>query len=128
MPPIVERINKLPTGLQFNSSDVVLFPYLCGLETQITGRRSPWRIVFNEHETLQYEHAQNIRYWYGTGLGAQLERKVMVPFLAALVQRMVDGPDACDSYVNSTGAFHPNPPIATFTNDGSKSSARCGHW
>jgi len=67
VPPIVTRINKLLQGLQFNSSDVTVFPYLCGFETQITGRRSPWCDVFTEEETLQYEYAQDIRYWYGTG-------------------------------------------------------------
>jgi len=67
VPPIVTRINKLLQGLQFNSSDVTVFPYLCGFGTQITGRRSPWCDVFTEEETLQYEYAQDIRYWYGTG-------------------------------------------------------------
>ena len=41
----------------------------------------------------------------------------MLPFLAALVQRFVDGPDATYSNANAT-PFKPTPLIATFTNDG----------
>ncbi|KAK5114951.1 hypothetical protein LTR85_009989 [Meristemomyces frigidus] len=120
LPPIVDRINSLLEGLQFNSSDVVLFPYLCGFETQITGRRSPWCDTFTETEILQYEYAQDIRYWYGSGLGAQaqVDKYLMLPFLTELVQVFVNGPNASYTDANSTTAFHPNTLIATFTNDG----------
>lgn len=118
LPPIVTRINKLLNGLQFNTSDVVLFPYLCGFETPITGKRSPWCNVFTEEEILQYEYAQDIRYWYGTGLGTVLEQKLMLPFLTEVVQRLVDGPNATYTNSNSSEPFHPNQLIATFTNDG----------
>ncbi|KAK0270142.1 hypothetical protein LTR35_014390 [Friedmanniomyces endolithicus] len=119
VPPIVDRINGLFHGLQFNSNDVTQFPVLCGFETQITGRRSPWCDTFTPNEILQYEYSQDIRYWYGTGLGTQLEKNLMLPFLTALVQRFIDGPTATYNNTNSTGpAFHPNPLIATFTNDG----------
>lgn len=120
LPPIVERINSLLDGLQFNTSDVVLFPYLCGFETQITGRRSPWCDTFTETEILQYEYAQDIRYWYGSGLGAQawVDKYLMLPFLTDLVQVFVDGPNASYTNANSSKPFRPNPLIATFTNDG----------
>ncbi|KAK4505117.1 hypothetical protein PRZ48_003080 [Zasmidium cellare] len=118
LPPIVKRINALLHGLQFNSSDVNIFPYLCGFETQITGHRSPWCDIFTEEEILQYEYAQDIRYWYGTGLGTDLEKNMMLPFLTALVQRFVDGPNATYPSNSSSGSFQPNPLIATFTNDG----------
>ncbi|KAK0907965.1 hypothetical protein LTR02_005155 [Friedmanniomyces endolithicus] len=43
----------------------------------------------------------------------------MLPFLTALVQRFIDGPNASYTNTNSTAPpFHPNPLIATFTNDG----------
>lgn len=117
LPPIVTRINKLLTGLHFNSSDVVQFPYLCGFETPINGRKSPWCDVFTEEETLAYEYAQDIRYWYGSGLGTTVDQKLMLPFLTAVVQRLVDGPNATYAQANGS-AFHPPPLIATFTNDG----------
>lgn len=116
LPPIVDRINHKLVGLQFNSSDVVLFPYLCGFETQITGQRSPWCNVFTDEEILQYEYAQDIRYWYGNGLGSTIGPDMMLGVLSALVQRFVDGPDA--TYTTSNSTFHPNKLIAAFTNDG----------
>ncbi|KAF2158421.1 hypothetical protein M409DRAFT_71657 [Zasmidium cellare ATCC 36951] len=118
LPPIVNRINTLLHGLHFNSSDVNIFPYLCGFETQIAGKRSPWCDVFTDDEILQYEYAQDLRYWYGTGLGTDLEKNMMLPFLTALVQRFVDGPNATYPSNTSSSSFHPNPLIATFTNDG----------
>ena len=117
LPPIAERINGLLNGLELDASDVSNFPYLCGFETQITGLRSPWCDVFTEDEILDYEYAQDIRYWYGTGLGTDLEKNMMLPFLTALVQRFVDGPNA--SYPRAdNSSFKPNPLIAAFTNDG----------
>lgn len=118
LPPIVARINHKLKGLQFNTSDVVLFPYLCGFESQITGRRSPWCDILTEQEVLQYEYAQDIRYWYGTGLGTSLDKQLMLPFLTAVIQRLVDGPNTTYTSPNSSTPFHPPPLIATFTNDG----------
>ncbi|KAK3671832.1 hypothetical protein LTR78_008197 [Recurvomyces mirabilis] len=119
VPPIVKRINSLFRGnLNFTASDVTQFPYLCGFETQITGRRSPWCDAFTQQEILAYEYSQDIRYWYGTGLGTKLEKNLMLPFLTALVQRFVDGPNATYPNGNASTPFHPNPLIATFSNDG----------
>jgi len=44
----------------------------------------------------------------------------MLPFLTDLVKHFVDGPNATYPSSNATAAtpFHPNPLIATFTNDG----------
>lgn len=119
LPPITDRINGLLSGnLNFTTTDVSIMPYLCGFETQITGKTSPWCGVFKEEEILQYEYAQDIRYWYGTGLGTSLEKNLMLPFLTALVQRFVDGPNATYTNSNSSTAFQPPPLIATFSNDG----------
>lgn len=68
LPPITKRLNKLIEGnLTLTDSQVSIFPYLCGFETQITGRRSNWCEVFREHEVLEYEYRQDLRYYYGTG-------------------------------------------------------------
>lgn len=121
LPPIAERINARLTGLEFTADDISIFPYLCGFETQITGARSPWCDVFTEAETLQYEYAQDIRYYYGNGPGSGLNSNLMLPFLTAIIERFVDGPNATytskDNYTTAS-PFHPNPLIATFANDG----------
>lgn len=129
LPPIVTRINSLLSGLEFNSSDITSFPYLCGFETQITGRRSPWCDVFTESEILQYEYAQDIRYFYGTGPGTELESNLMLPFITAILERFTDGPNATytSSSANGTAApFTPSPLIATFANDGQISQLASG--
>ena len=95
-----------------------MFPYLCGFETQITGRTSPWCSVLKEDEVLNYEYAQDIRYYYGTGPGTDLEKNLMLPFLTALISRFVDGPNATYTNPNGTSPFTPNKLTATFTNDG----------
>lgn len=128
LPEVQARINNAlqPGTINFTQTDVSIFPYLCGFETQITGRRSPWCDVFTANETLAYEYTQDLRYWYGTGLGTDLEKLQMLPFLSDLVSRFVDGPNA--TYTNNGGdnkthglpptQFQPNPLIAAFTNDG----------
>ncbi|KAF2237121.1 acid phosphatase PHO12 precursor [Viridothelium virens] len=118
LPPIVARINGMLSGnLVFDASDVSLFPYLCGFESQITGTTSPWCDVFTTDELKQYEYAQDLRYYYGSGPGAGKNGTFMLPFLAAVMQRFQDGPEK--EYVQKDGTvFRPSPLIATFTNDG----------
>ncbi|KAK7541016.1 acid phosphatase PHO12 precursor [Phyllosticta citribraziliensis] len=140
LPPIVARINALlssassssPSFSLFNTSDVKIFPYLCGFETQITQRRSPWCDVFTAAEILAYEYAQDLRYWYGHGPGNPVGNVTMAPFLLGLLRRFADGPDAVYDYYSSSSSssgddcsgesegslWRPNPLIAAFTNDG----------
>ncbi|KAF3036863.1 hypothetical protein E8E11_001625 [Didymella keratinophila] len=117
LPPIRARLNA---GIQGNfnltQSDVSIIPYLCGFETQITGRRSPFCDVFTDEEVLQYEYAQDLRYWYGNGLGTDIEKYNMLPVLTGLVQRFVDGPNA--TYRTGNGTFVPPKIMASFSNDG----------
>lgn len=121
-PPVQKRLNSLISGgFQLTEDDISLIPYLCGFDTEITGERSPFCDIFSKDEIRQYEYAQDLRYWYGTGLGTDIEKDMMLPFLRALVQRFVDGPNA--TYTNSDGStFKPNPLIATFSNDGQVNS------
>lgn len=66
--PIQARLNALLRGnLNFTTSDVSQIPYLCGFETQITGKQSPWCNVFTTQELRDYEYAQTLRYYYGNG-------------------------------------------------------------
>lgn len=117
LPPIQARLNALVTGFNFTGDDVGSVAYLCGFETQITGRRSPFCDVLTEEEVRGYEYAQDIRYWYGAGRGSPVARRTMLPVLAGLVQRLVDGPDA--EYTTSANTtFVPPKVIAAFTNDG----------
>ncbi|CAO2651363.1 Nn.00g039330.m01.CDS01 [Neocucurbitaria sp. VM-36] len=117
LPPIRSRINAMIHGdFNFTQWDISIIPYLCGFETQITGRRSPFCDVYTEEEILQYEYAQDLRYWYGNGLGTDIEKYQMLPIVDMVAQRFVDGPNATYAVGNST--FVPPKIMAAFSNDG----------
>lgn len=117
LPPITARLNKLLKGnLTLDDSDVSLFPYLCGFETQITGSVSPWCDVFTEEETLQYEYRQDLRYYYGTGPGAEKNMTVQFPVLQGVVEQLQSGPgNATAATANGTTTLPPL--IVAFTHD-----------
>jgi hypothetical protein len=57
LPPITARINALLKGnLIFTGSDVSIFPYLCGFESQIVGKLSPCCGTFTDEELKDYEY------------------------------------------------------------------------
>jgi acid phosphatase len=117
LPPISSKMNSQTNcNFSFTASDASTIPYLCGFETQITGWRSPFCDLLTENEVLNYEYAQDLRYWYGTGLGPDTEKYHMLPVLDMVVQRFTDGPNAVDKTRNST--FLPPKIIVSFTNDG----------
>ncbi|KAG9189189.1 acid phosphatase [Alternaria panax] len=116
LPPIASRLNaKIQDGLNLTTSQADQIRYLCGFETQITGRRSPFCDVFTNEEILQYEYAQDLRYWYGTGLGSDIEKYQMLLVVDMAAQRFVDGPNA--TYNTGNGTFAPPKIMANFTND-----------
>lgn len=93
IPPIQRRLQRLIQGnLTLTTSDISQMPYLCGFESQITGRLSPWCGVFTDEELRSYEYANDLRYYYGVGPGTVLEKTMMTPFLDALVGLFVQGP------------------------------------
>lgn len=117
LPPIRSRLNaRIHGGFNFTLSDVSIIPYLCGFETQITGRRSPFCDIYTEEEVLQYEYSQDLRYWYGTGLGSDIEKYQMLPIIDMVARRFIDGPNATYTIGNST--FVPPKIMAAFSNDG----------
>jgi acid phosphatase len=119
LPPIVTRINALTTpkgAVNFNTTDISLFPLLCGFESEITGKRSPWCDVLTMEELQAYEYSQDLRFYYGHGPGSLKNSTFMLPFLSALMSRFLDGPN--QTYTSSDGTrFIPPPFIVTFTND-----------
>ncbi|KAI1762994.1 phosphoglycerate mutase-like protein [Hypoxylon sp. FL1150] len=86
IPPVQKRLQELIEGnLTLTVSDVSQVPYLCGFESHITGRLSPWCDVFTDEELKQYEYSNDLRYYYGVGPGTDLPRKMLTPFLNALL-------------------------------------------
>ncbi|KAF9883844.1 hypothetical protein FE257_002735 [Aspergillus nanangensis] len=116
LPPITKRLNRLISGnLTLTDSQVGIFPYLCGFETQITGHVSPWCDVFTKEEILQYEYRQDLRYYYGTGAGAGKNMTVMLPILQGVVDLLEQGPGVTANAGNETTQLPPL--IMAFTHD-----------
>ncbi|AEO60610.1 histidine acid phosphatase [Thermothelomyces thermophilus ATCC 42464] len=118
LPSFIERLSKYIRGnLTLQDSQWNDFPYICGFESQITGRLSPFCDTFTQEELEQYEYQQDLRYYYGLGPGASVSSKMMAPFLNALMQRFVDGPDA--QGIAKGGALFKVPRLLmNFVNDG----------
>jgi acid phosphatase len=98
------------------TSDISSIPYLCGFETEITRRVSPFCGVFTEQEILQYEYRQDLRYYYGTGPGAYNNASVMLPVVQGVVDILTSGPEtpvAGDQ--NGNGVL--GPLVVAFTHD-----------
>ncbi|TGO83716.1 hypothetical protein BPOR_0603g00060 [Botrytis porri] len=130
LPPIHVRLQSLIKGnLNFSTTDVSIMPYLCGFESQITGTLSPWCGVFTDEELKQYEYAQDLRYYYGTGPGQDLPSKMMLPYLSSLVKILEQGPGTNGTFLN--GSSYTLPSILTaFMNDGqiTELGAATGVW
>ncbi|KAF2220450.1 histidine phosphatase superfamily [Elsinoe ampelina] len=117
LPKIIRRLNRMiEGGFELNATDVPKLPYLCGFETQITGRRSPWCDVFKESEILDYEYRQDLRYYYGTGPGAGNNASVMLPVLQGVVDVLTAGPGVTAKRTNGSDAVLPRLLVA-FTHD-----------
>ncbi|KAF8684927.1 histidine acid phosphatase family [Rhizoctonia solani] len=112
LPPILKRLQKYIKGVNITTSDISIMPYLCGFETQITGKLSPFCDIFTESEFKQYEYRQDLRYYYGTGPGTDLPSTLMLPYLNATATLFLNGP----GYTYSTG-FTPPPIIVSYTHD-----------
>ncbi|KAF4554998.1 Histidine phosphatase-like protein 9 [Elsinoe fawcettii] len=117
LPKVIRRLNRMIEGdLQLNETDVPKMPYLCGFETQITGRRSPWCDLFKESEILDYEYRQDLRYYYGTGPGAGNNASVMLPVLQGVVDVLTAGPGVTARRTNGSDSALP-PLLVAFTHD-----------
>jgi hypothetical protein len=84
-PKALKLINSLISGnLTFDETDILFFPYLCGYESQITGRLSPWCGVLTEDE---------LRYYYSVGPCSDGPAcKLFLPFLESLTTPLSKGP------------------------------------
>lgn len=93
-PQVQERLQGLiDGGLNLTLSDVNLMPYLCGFESQITGRLSPFCDIFTDEEYKMYQYSNDLRYYYGIGPGTDLPATMMTPFLDSLIDLFVQGPE-----------------------------------
>lgn len=89
----MKRVNSLVDGIDFTAGDILQMPYLCGFESQITGRLSPWCGVLTDEELEYYEYTQDLHYYYGIGPGSTTPTSLLfLPFLDSLMQLLQAGP------------------------------------
>ncbi|KAI1139045.1 phosphoglycerate mutase-like protein [Hypoxylon sp. FL0543] len=117
IPPIKDRLQALVQGnLTLTASDINQIPYLCGSESHITGRLSPWCDVVTDEELKQYEYSNDLRYYYGVGPGTDLPKKMMTPFLNTSVGILQNWPSEGTRADGST--FKIPYILVSFLNDG----------
>ncbi|KZL66367.1 histidine acid phosphatase [Colletotrichum tofieldiae] len=118
IPPIQARLQALIEGnLTLTADDINQIPYLCGYESQITGRLSPWCDIFSDDELLQYEYFQDLRYYYGVGPGTDIPKTMMTPYLNALMGILEKGPLVTGKREDGS-SFNLPKLIMSFLNDG----------
>lgn len=118
LPAFKKRLSQFIEGdLDLEDGQWNDFPYICGFESQITGRLSPFCNTFNQQELEQYEYQQDLRYYYGVGPATKVASKMMVPFLDALVDRFVAGPDSTGKDFDGRNFKIPKI-LMSFLNDG----------
>ncbi|KAK4122976.1 histidine acid phosphatase, partial [Parathielavia appendiculata] len=118
LPPIKQRLQAMITGnLTLTDDDILQIPYLCGFESQITGRLSPWCDVFTDDELKSYEYHNDLRYYYGVGPGTDLNKKLMMPFVDSVVGLLARGPEITGTAADGSSFAVPKLLMA-FMNDG----------
>lgn len=114
----MHRINEMVEGIEFTEDDILFMPYLCGFESQITGRLSPWCGVFNDEELKEYEYAQDLHYYYGIGPGSTYPTNLLfLPFLKSLVQLLEAGPGQAGKGGVKGSSFEIPKLVMAFLND-----------
>ncbi|KAJ3559463.1 hypothetical protein NM688_g332 [Phlebia brevispora] len=109
---IAKRINQFLDGLELNATDVGVMQDLCGYSFHINGDRR-FCDIFQEHEWIDYEYASDLNYYYGSGPGNPLAGTTAFPWLQAITQLLVAGPNR----TVGNGSFVPPPLIMGFTHD-----------
>jgi hypothetical protein len=119
VPAILARLRGMVSGnLTLGAGDVTQMPYLCGFESQITGRLSKWCGVLSDEELGAYEYGNDLRYYYGVGPGSPgVQTGMMVPFLNALVGLLRRGP-GIRGVAKGGGEFEVPGLMMAFVNDG----------
>ncbi|KAH7014213.1 histidine acid phosphatase [Microdochium trichocladiopsis] len=119
IPPVLERLQAMITGnLTLTADDISQGPYLCGFESTITGRLSPWCDIFTDEEFRAYEYRNDLRYYYGIGPGAPVNKKMMTPYLQALINLFKQGPGIEGLREDGVSTFTLPPLVVSFLNDG----------
>jgi acid phosphatase len=119
LPGLQQRLQKLIQGsLVLTRSDCESMAYLCGFESQITGKISPFCDVLTDYELSNYGYSNDLRYYYGVGPGTELPPKLMTPFLNNLMGIFQQGPGIEGVAADGVSKFKVPKLMMAFLNDG----------
>ncbi|KAJ7583789.1 phosphoglycerate mutase-like protein [Mycena floridula] len=109
---IANRLNEFLDGLVLTPSDIGVMQDLCGFGFEVSGDRR-FCDVFQDSEWLDYEYAQDLNYYYGSGPGNPLSVTVGYPWVKAISDLFVAGP----GQTVKGGSLTPPPLVMGFTHD-----------
>ncbi|KAI0717448.1 phosphoglycerate mutase-like protein [Cerioporus squamosus] len=109
---IANRLNQHLDGLTLNGSDIGVMQDLCGFQAEVDGD-TRFCDIFTESEWLDYEYAHDLNYYYGSGPGNPFSATTGYPWVKAITELLVTGPNKTPSGAN----FAPPPLIMSFTHD-----------
>ncbi|RPD65418.1 phosphoglycerate mutase-like protein [Lentinus tigrinus ALCF2SS1-7] len=111
---IANRLNKYLDGLTLNATDIGVMQDLCGFQAEVNGD-TRFCDIFTESEWLDYEYAHDLNYYYGSGPGNPFSATTGYPWVKAITELFVTGPN--DATESSGSNFVPPPLIMSFTHD-----------
>ncbi|KAJ7632915.1 phosphoglycerate mutase-like protein [Roridomyces roridus] len=88
---IAARLNKFLKGLTLNATDIGVMQDLCGFQAEINGD-TRFCDVFEDSEWLDYEYADDLNYYYGSGPGNPFAAATGFPWVKAVSDLFVLGP------------------------------------
>ncbi|KAJ3748132.1 phosphoglycerate mutase-like protein [Lentinula detonsa] len=107
------RINTFLQGdLAFNATDIGVIQDLCGFGFEISGDRR-FCDIFTDDEWLNYEYADDLNYYYGSGPGNPLSATTGYPWVKAIADLFEVGP----YHTVPNGTLVPPPLIMGFSHD-----------
>ncbi|KAF4599091.1 hypothetical protein EYR40_006180 [Pleurotus pulmonarius] len=113
LPNIARRLNQhFLDGLVLDPVDVGIMQDLCGFSAEINGD-TRFCNIFEPPEWLDYEYAHDLNYYYGSGPGNPFSATVGFPWVKAITDIFVAGPNRSPTGASAT----PPPLIMGFTHD-----------
>lgn len=83
-PPVSARLSLYtPDAYNFSSKDVLAMQSICGYESAILGKRSPFCPIFTDAEWMSYEYAWDMKYAHMVGPLNPLSNYMGFPWLSA---------------------------------------------
>ncbi|KAG5352795.1 hypothetical protein C0989_000457 [Termitomyces sp. Mn162] len=88
---IAARLNHFLEGLTLNATDIGVMQDLCGFQAEINGD-TRFCDVFEDSEWLDYEYADDLNYYYGSGPGNPIAAATGFPWVKAVTDLFNVGP------------------------------------